>query len=117
MNTKIDPSSIDPDKHAILWIEGHNVYIDREDICYVYAFSWHVKYSLHYKYVYRAYVSGGKVKHAYMHRELTGCPKNKCVHHINYCGLDNRRENLLVMTPAENHVLHNRSTRPKKFPM
>lgn len=43
-----------------------------------------------------------------VHRIITNCPKGKCVDHINHNGLDNRLENLKIVTNSEN--LLNRKT-------
>ena len=40
----------------------------------------------------------------YLHREIINCPKNKFVDHINHETLDNRKENLRVVTNQENHM-------------
>lgn len=37
----------------------------------------------------------------WLHNFLTNCPKNKVVHHINGNRLDNRRENLVVLTRSQ----------------
>ena len=125
MHTKIDVSKVNIDKTAVLWIEGHPVLIDRSRLRYACLFEWHIKYSLNYKYAYRNMETKDprqenkiwiKTVRVYMHRELAGCPKNMVVHHKNYCGLDNRVENLQVMTAQQNHDLHNRSSRPRRFP-
>jgi len=44
----------------------------------------------------------------YMHRELMACPEDRQVDHINRDRLDNRRDNLRIVTPTENCA--NRST-------
>lgn len=116
MHTKIDPSHINLEIHAVLWIHGQACFIDRKDLPKVTPYKWKLKFSLLYVYAYREYEISGKVRRVYMHRDLSGCPKNKVVHHINYCGLDNRLENLKIMTAEQNHLLHDRSKRPKKFP-
>ena len=41
-----------------------------------------------------------------MHRQVTKCPKNKVVHHINHNCLDNRRENLKIMDHKEHRDFH-----------
>ncbi|GAJ10699.1 unnamed protein product, partial [marine sediment metagenome] len=99
MLTKINPESVDLDLTAVLWIADHAVFIDREDLRHVTPYEWFVKNSLNYQYAYRNiyieskfsgsdYDTSVKTIRVYMHRDLTGCPKNKVVHHINYCGLD-----------------------------
>jgi hypothetical protein len=43
-----------------------------------------------------------KTKHIYLHREITNCPKDKFVDHINHNKLDNRRCNLRIVTLSQN---------------
>ena len=40
-------------------------------------------------------------KHTWMHRMIVDCPTGMIVHHRNGNSLDNRRENLQIMTQAE----------------
>lgn len=53
------------------------------------------------------YVAGtlsrkGETTTIYLHRYITQCPSGFVVDHINFDGLDNRRENLRIVTHAEN---------------
>jgi len=41
-----------------------------------------------------------------MHRQIMNTPKGKHIHHINGCGLDNRKQNLIVCTPKEHSAFH-----------
>lgn len=41
-----------------------------------------------------------------MHRQITKCPPNKVVHHLNGDSLDNRRSNLLPCTASEHNFFH-----------
>ncbi|MFZ2146955.1 MAG: HNH endonuclease signature motif containing protein [Sedimentisphaerales bacterium] len=69
---------------------------------------WFAKKTTIKTYTYGSYYAArskkvdGKVKTIYMHREITNCPDDKEVDHINRNTLDNRRENLRVSTRAEN---------------
>ena len=116
MNTKIDPNKIDRSQVDCIIIDHYCIFFDREDSGYVHGFTWKLKRGLHYYYAYREYVLNGKIKRVYMHREICGCPKNRVPHHLNYYGLDNRKSNLEIMTVEQHKLLHNRTTRPKKFP-
>ena len=116
MNTKIKYEKTDGVVTACIFVDGEFVFFDLDEMEYINSFVWHIKSGLHYKYAYREYIQDGKTQRVYMHRELSACPKNKVCHHINYCGLDNRKKNLQNMSKKEHVCFHNRSTRPKKFP-
>jgi len=68
-----------------------------------------VKWKLHRSkcnfYVVRAIVRKGKEKLIWLHRWLTHCPDDKQVHHMNGNTLDNRRCNLMIVTPEYNQAL------------
>lgn len=42
-------------------------------------------------------------KTIYMHRKIMNPPRNMEIHHINHNGLDNRKANLRICTPQQNH--------------
>ena len=47
-------------------------------------------------------IAGQHPQHVLLHRLVTGCPKGLVPDHLNGNGLDNRRENLVVRTQADN---------------
>lgn len=53
-------------------------------------------------YARRTALAGGKQILLAMHRQITGCPKGLEVDHINRVRLDNRRENLRIVTRKQN---------------
>lgn len=53
-------------------------------------------------YARRAVCEAGKPRNVWLHREITNCPPGMVVDHMNGDSLDNRRENLRVVTQSEN---------------
>ena len=51
-------------------------------------------------------------KHTWMHRMIVDCPKGMIVHHRNGNTLDNRRENLQIMSQAEHGPFKTYGKRP-----
>ena len=51
----------------------------------------------------------------FMHREIMKAPKDKVVDHINRNGLDNRRENLRLVTVAQNNMNKSSANGTSKF--
>ena len=56
------------------------------------------------KYATRGFGRKNKVNHILMHRLIINCPKGLEVDHINHNGLDNRRENLRIVTRSQNFM-------------
>lgn len=50
----------------------------------------------------------GKARLVMMYCCVTRAPKGKTVHHVNGNKLDNRRDNLAVLDPAEHQRVHDR---------
>lgn len=50
-----------------------------------------------------------------MHRLIAGTPPRKVCHHLNHNSLDNRRKNLVNMTPQEHMAEHTNNTIRVKF--
>lgn len=84
-------------------IAGRTVLFDEEDSHYLAPVAWTVRTSGATGYVQRCIYQDGKyVGVELLHRLVTGCPSGMVVDHINGDGLDNRKANLRVCTPAEN---------------
>lgn len=82
---------------ATMKISGADVLIDEADMPLVSAFKWRVvRGSSRTKYV----IAG---KSIHMHRLIANPQVGMAVDHINFNGLDNRRDNLRVCTPRENY--------------
>jgi hypothetical protein len=75
----------------------------------------HLRWRMHHQgYVYRNYKIKGKWYSNLLHRLITGAPKGLVVDHINKDTLDNRKENLRVVTQLTNG--QNSQRRPIKKP-
>ncbi len=85
---------------------GLDVVVDHSDYVKLTEFRWSIR--LRPGTPWTPYIQGSntvfrrKFPPIPMHRFLMGSPKGLFVHHKNHNGLDNRRENLLVVTPKVN---------------
>lgn len=79
--------------------KGKTTTVDDEDYNYLNSFNWH--YSTGYA-MRQPPRKKGKRTPILMHREITNCPKEKEVDHINGDKLDNRKKNLRICTRSNN---------------
>lgn len=78
----------------------HEFYFDLED------YSTFSKYYLHESKSGYLYSSGYKDKKILIHRIITNCPEGYEVDHINHNTLDNRKDNLRIVTRTQNSANH-----------
>lgn len=76
-----------------------NVIVDDCDYDVVSSIKWYLHRGANTNYAKSNVYTNG---HQLMHRLITNCPKGMEVDHINFNGLDNRRENLRIVTHKEN---------------
>ena len=86
---------------ATVSINGHAVDIDVDDIRILGQRSWRVRRATTKKENFYVVASTGD-RTLYLHRELMNPEKGQCVDHIDWNGLNNRRENLRVCSKADN---------------
>jgi len=67
------------------------------------------------QYAQATYSVKNKTKHIYMHRMIMGFPEGKEIDHINFNGLDNRRENLRICSKSQNHFNIRKSKSASKY--
>jgi len=80
--------------------------VDDEDYDWLSQFKWHAKKARSNSDEYYAALSVGQRGHqhtVFMHRVIMRCPADKVVNHRNTNKLDNRKQNLQVCDPNENH--------------
>lgn len=85
---------------------GYFALVDPADFERLQRYKWKVKRSESLLYAVRNTKRKGKQVTIYMHRQVVNCPADKEVHHINGDTLDNRRENLRIVTRQEHEALH-----------
>lgn len=57
----------------------------------------------------------GRIRKIRMHRLIAQTPRRQVCHHLNHNTLDNRRQNLLNMTPNEHMIFHSNNSIRFKF--
>lgn len=79
--------------------------VDEEDYEDMIKHNWCAAWDNHTKsyYALRTKVSNGR-KTVRMHREIMNTPKNMETDHINHDTLDNRKQNLRIVTCSQNHM-------------
>ena len=94
--------------------KGYFAEIDDADLILIQSVNWQALPSGNTSYASGITKTGGIKKPVLMHRLIMTCPAGMVVDHINGNGLDNRRENLRVVTHKENSQnLHHIAIRKK----
>ena len=88
---------------------GMVILMDDADYPLVEKYRWYIQ-SIHGLFYAQAKKDG---KSIYMHRLITNAPIGLVPDHINFKGLDNRRENLRLVTLAENSRHNSARTKPR----
>lgn len=78
------------------------ILVSEDDRHLLNAHSWRIEQDKRTRYVVATSRAGGKRRTVRLHRLITGALAGDIVDHVNGNGLDNRRENLRICTPAEN---------------
>jgi hypothetical protein len=93
--------------------------IDKEDFDKVNGYSWH---RCSNNYISQGIIVDGKKKEFYLHNlilnifDFPGKGSKESVEHINRIGLDNRKENLRIITQTEQNLNQSRKTRRIELP-
>lgn len=106
MLVKRDHKAPESGTRLIDCVGGSQAIIDNDDWPRIHGYQWYIRRRGGVKYAYRKKISGGKSFMIFMHRQITHCPNDKVVHHINHDGLDNRKANLLKMTTDQHKKIH-----------
>lgn len=80
---------------------GQRCIVDQENWVYLSNWKWHLRHSGTCWYVCRKKMISGKETIIKIHRQITHCPDNFEVHHVNGDPLDNRKVNLEIVDPTE----------------
>ena len=86
-------------------VDGLTVIIDPDNWQMMATNHWHIKYSHSIPYVVRKSTKHGKTKTIRLHREIMATPEGMETHHKNRNSLDNRRENLVNVTPERHRQI------------
>ena len=110
-------------EYTVMKIQFHDDYIygviDKEDFSKVKEYSWHHNSNA---YISHSTVDDGKRKSLYLHNVVmgrldhTGKGSTETVDHISRNGLDNRKENLRILTQTEQNLNQKRKGRKVELP-
>jgi hypothetical protein len=98
--------------------KGKKTIVDDEDFQHLNKFKWYVNQNRKdgdYYAIRDDYNDGRKIRIA-IHRLIMNAPKGMLVDHINGDTLDNRKSNLRIVTPRQNHQNFHRKDYSSKYP-
>jgi len=82
--------------------QGKFAIVDAEDYDRLVKYKWHTNQDGNNFYAYTFLSKGNKKKRVFMHRLIMNAPKGLFIDHIDGNGLNNRKCNLRLCTPAQN---------------
>ncbi len=85
--------------------------VDPEDWVRLHKYSWYARKTKNGHYAVRKVRIRNKRRLIYMHREIAGTPAGMETHHKNELKLDNRKENLDIVTPQMHNFINKRTRR------
>ncbi len=92
--------------HNIALTAGKFAIVDPEDFPDLSKYYWIATRSRKHAYAARRVMHNGKASYIHMHRQIMQTPEDQVCHHINKNPLDNRKANLLNLTPDQHKELH-----------
>jgi hypothetical protein len=75
--------------------------VDDEDFEIFNKYRWFISEDGYVRHIFNTKT---KILVSYLHRKIMNCPKGKMVDHINHDKLDNRKENLRIVSNSENQM-------------
>jgi hypothetical protein len=84
---------------------GKFAIVDPDDYPYLSTYHWHARRSHSKWYAVRKVRTGRTSKVIFMHRQICQATCDQHVHHRNHNSLDNRRCNLIALSPREHDLL------------
>ena len=91
---------------TLIQCKDRTVVIDDDDADRITGYTWFVRRTRYNCYAYRVKMPQDKIFLVWMHRQIMNCPNDMVVHHLNRNGLDNRKNNLQLMTPESHASFH-----------
>ena len=106
MLIEIDTESVELTDCTLIKCSHRVAIIDTEDAERILPYTWYMRRTRFNCYAYRIKKPHNKKFMVWMHRQIMHCPNDEVVHHKNRNGLDNRKENLQLMSPPEHQNFH-----------
>lgn len=106
MLTKTTVPILDETTAAIPLGRGRYTIVDAALYKHLMQWHWFAKQSGCTWYAVRKVTTKNSVYFVRLHRQITHCPRDKVVHHVNARSLDNRLANLLPMSPWQHNFFH-----------
>jgi hypothetical protein len=82
--------------------QGKFAMVDEKDYAQLCEYKWYATNQRDHFYAARNKIKNGRRTYMTMHRQIMKCPMDMVIDHINHNGLDNRRDNLRMVTSQQN---------------